>query len=121
MQTILETNPCQGIRNPCSNANFGFEILRSRINLSLRDHWDLFSNDQTIAQKICTRCKPRQAVRAGKRQSQIESGQENPPKYPFDKGGLNFSPLWKGGLGGILKLKEFHIRIIILDATLIQS
>ncbi len=55
MQTILETNPCQGIRNPCSNANFCFEILLSRINLSLRDHWDLFSYGRTIAQKICKR------------------------------------------------------------------
>ena len=64
----------------------------------------------------------------GKRQSQIESGQENPPKsplnkggldvYPFNKGELNISPLWKGGVGGILKLKVFHIKIIILDAAL---
>ena len=30
---------------------------------------------------------------AEKRQSQIESGQENPPKSPFNKGGLNISPL----------------------------
>ena len=41
-------------------------------------------------------------------------------KSPFNKGGFNISPLWKGGLGGILKLKAFHIKIIILDATLTQ-
>ena len=29
----------------------------------------------------------------GKRQSEIESGQENPPQSPFNKGGLNISPL----------------------------
>ena len=52
MQTILDTNPCQGIRNPCSNPNFGFEILLSRINLSLRDHGVLFSDGQTMAKKF---------------------------------------------------------------------
>jgi hypothetical protein len=74
---------------------------------------------------------------AGKRQGQIESGQENPPKspfnkgglnvYPFNKGGRNVYPLNKGGLNislfekggrGILKLKVFHMKIIILDAIL---
>jgi hypothetical protein len=33
----------------------------------------------------------------GKRQSQIEFGQVNPPNSPFNKGGLNISPFEKGG------------------------
>jgi hypothetical protein len=35
---------------------------------------------------------------AGKRQSRIESDQENPPKSPFNKGGLNISTFNKGEL-----------------------
>ena len=64
MQTILDTNPCQGISNPCGKHNFGFEILLSRINLSLRDHGDLFSDGRTMALKTCKRCKPRRAAKA---------------------------------------------------------
>ena len=40
-----------------------------------------------------------------KRQSQIESGQENPPKFPFNKGGLNISPLLKRGVRGDFETK----------------
>ena len=50
----------------------------------------------------------------------------NPPLIKWDlmftpliKGALIFPPFEKG-VGGILKLKAFHIRIIILDATLTQ-
>jgi hypothetical protein len=66
---------------------------------------------------------------SGKRQSQIESGQENPPKSPFNKGGLNIIPLLKGkltipplferGVRGDFKLKVFHIKIIMLDTIVI--
>ncbi len=62
--------------------------------------------------------KEHRVSRGGKRQGPIETGQKNPPKSAFNKGGLNISPLWKEGLGGILKLKVFHTKIIILDATL---
>ena len=55
---------------------------------------------------------------AEKRQSQIESGQENPPLI---KGDLIFSPFERGGVGGILKLKAFHIKITILYATYVTS
>ena len=34
----------------------------------------------------------------GKRQCQIEPGQENPPKSPFNKGGLDVYPFNKGEL-----------------------
>ena len=40
---------------------------------------------QQVSTAICTL--------TGKRQSQIESGQENPPESPFNKGGLDIFPL----------------------------
>ena len=41
------------------------------------------------------------------------------PLTLFNKEGLKIFPPLKRGLGGILKLKAFHIKIIILDPILI--
>jgi hypothetical protein len=42
---------------------------------------------------------------------------KSPLNLPFNKRGLKIPPL-KRGLGGILKSKTFHIRIIMLNAIL---